>query len=158
MNLMLETLNSQHDLYEPILKRVEWCCEGRHGVIRNVKRDESNLVSRAINYFFGSKGQWWKKNESKTLDVEFVPMTKVSPPPRKPWEWCGKTVLFEDWHQKEKANLDTRENFRIGQQVCFSHKDKTIIGIISARNKRAKVIVPGSETWWNVPYSQLKLV
>lgn len=155
-NVMLANLNSQRDLYKPVLEKVEWCCQGRHGVIRNVEKKDEQLVSRAITYFYGSKGQWWEKNRNKTMDVEFVPMTKVFPPPRKPWGWCGKTILFKDWQQNEKDERSLSEKFRIGQQVCFSHKGQTIIGIVASRNKRAKVIIPGQETWWNVPYRELR--
>jgi hypothetical protein len=158
MNEELEYLNREHDLYTPVLERVEWHCQGRHGVIRNVEKKDEQLVSRTITYFFGNKGQWWKKNRNKTMDVEFVPMTKVFPPPRKPWEWCGKTILFEDWQKQEKENRDLSRKFKIGQSVSFTHKDKIYTGIVSGLNKRAKVVIPGEETWWNVPYTDLRVV
>ncbi len=158
-NNRLAVLNEQRNLYSPVLDRVEWCCQGRHGVIRNVEKKDEQLVSRTITYFYGSKGQWWKKNSNKTMDVEFVPMTKVFPPPRKPWEWCGKTTLFKDWQKQEEDNLDLRKNFKIGQKVSFTgnySKGQIFTGIISGLNKRAKVIIPGQETWWYVPYKDLK--
>jgi len=158
MDARLAVLNEQQDIYKPVLERAEYCsCGGRHGVIRNVEKKDEQLVSRAITYFYGSKGQWWKKNLTKTFDVEFVPMTKVFPPPRKPWEWCGKTVLFGDWQKQEEENRRLSTQFRIGQTVSFLVKGKAITGIISSLNKRAKVIIPGQETWWNVPYSELKV-
>lgn len=159
MSLYFEALISECDLYKPVLERIEHCGCGKHGVIRNVTKADENLVSRAITYFYGSKGQWWKKNASKTMDVEFVPMTKVFPPPRKPWEWCGKTILFEDWQQTEKAESDLKRNFKIGQSVWFNGKYtkfQTITGIIAGLNKQAKVVIPGQETWWHVPYSDLR--
>lgn len=159
MDARLAVLSEQHDIYKPVMERAEYCsCVGRHGVIRNVEKNDEQLVSRAITYFYGSKGQWWKKNSSKTKDVEFVSMTKVFPPPRKPWEWCGKTILFEDWQKQEADNRKLASQFKIGQTVSFLVKGKTITGIISSLNKRAKVIVPGQESWWHVPYNELKTV
>ena len=155
-NDRLAVLNEQRDLYKPVLDRAEWCCQGSHGVIRNVQKKDEQLVARAINYFYGCKGQWWKKNATKTMDVEFVPMTKVFPPPRKPWEWCGKTILFQDWKDQEDTNRNLMSNFKIGQSVYFFHKGEQISGIIAGLNKRAKIVIPGQETWWNVPYSELR--
>ena len=153
----LENLNKERDMYEPILARIESCC-GKHGVIRNVEKKDEQLISRAITYFYGSKGQWWKKNANKTMDVEFVPMTKVYPPPKRPWEWCGKTILFQDWQFEEETNKNISKRFKIGQRVSFTGKytkGQTITGIIAGINKRAKVIVPGQEIWWYIPYTDL---
>lgn len=149
-----------HEMYEAaIMHRVDWHCPGRHGVVRNVEKKDQNIISNAIIYFYGSKGQWWKQSEGKAkgvLDVEFVHMTKVFPPPRKPWEWCGTTILFEDWKKQEDDNRRERKKFKVGMMVSFSHKGQTISGVIAGLNKRAKVVVPGDlERWWNVPYDLL---
>ena len=158
METRLAVLNEQRDRFTPVLDRVEWCCQGQHGAIRNVEKKDEQLVAGAIQYFYGNKGQWWKKNASKTMDVEFVPMTKVFPPPRKPWEWCGKTILFENWQKQEADNRKLASQFKIGQTVTFVVKGAVIKGIISGLNKRAKVIIPGQENWWHVPYHELKVI
>ena len=157
---LLEQLNEQQKIYEPVMQRIERCACGKHGVIRNVEKKDEQLVLRAINYYYGCKGQWWTKTTNKTRDVEFVPMTKTFPPPRRPWEWCGKTILFQDWKDREANNEELKNKFKIGQKVSFCGKytkGQIIIGIISGLNSRAKVIVPGQETWWNVPYENLNV-
>lgn len=151
-------MDELREKYNKVLERVDWCCPNRHGVIRSVGREEQSLVGNAIVWFFGSKGQWWKQSPGQpkgVLDVEFVHMCKVSPPPKRPWEWCGKTILFEGWKEMEEKERELKNRFKIGQTVSFFHKEKEITGFISAKNKRARVLIPGSETWWNVPYSML---
>ena len=76
---------------------VEWCCVNRHGVIRNVPAGKLQEYVYFASYFYGCEpdnGIWRVENLDGTCDLEFVHMCKVFPPPRKPWEWCGTSVLF----------------------------------------------------------------
>lgn len=78
---------------QPVRQRIEWHagCEGRHGVIRGVSEYERDLVALTLAYYSGEGCDHWRGH-----DVEFVPMTKVYPPPTTPWGWCGKSVLWPE--------------------------------------------------------------
>jgi len=158
-NKSLEELNSQRNLYKSVLSRVKWCCEGRHGVIWNVEKKDEQLVLKAITYFFGNKGQWWKKNGMKTYDVEFVPMTKVFPPPKRPWKWCGKTVLFQEWQQREEEDDAKANIYRkfLGKKASFAFKEETIIGTLINTGKRASLLTENGKKWY-VPYDDLTVI
>jgi hypothetical protein len=140
--------------------RIEWCCRGRHGVIKRVPKKESNEVNRMLIYFFGSKCATWKNRpgEPSFMDVEFVHMTKVSPPPRKPWEWCGKTILFRDWQKQEEETKKAMARFSTGDKVYFSHKGQRCYGIVAGGRKRVTVIVDEPESMkgkWYIPPQDL---
>jgi hypothetical protein len=140
---------------------IEWHCPGRHGVIRNVIKNgsgEAGKVIRAIDWFFGCKGQWWKNSPGKPgfMDVEFVHMTKTSPPPRAPWDWCGTSVLHETENKIRKINQQLANMFPIGQKVSFIHKNRKIVGFVCNKAKRATVLVPG-EGKWHAPFDILEM-
>lgn len=128
---------------------IEWHCR-RHGVIRNIGRNDQNLLNEVIIYFMGPKSAWWKDG-----NVEFSNTTKVYPPQKKPWEWCGETVLFKDWQKREEENRNAAQSFRIGDLVYFMDKGKRIDGIVANITKRVTVIIPGQEMRWYVPPTQL---
>lgn len=135
---------------------IEWCCKGRHGAIRNVYEIETHICEQFINFFFGSKScRWTKDSKTGLWSVEFVHMTKVYPPPNKPWGWCGKTILFKDWQAREEANHAATRNFKPGQKVWFTHKNQDLVGIVSGVNQKTiSVAVEGSGAW-RVPPTQL---
>lgn len=119
---------------------IEWCCKRRHGAIRDVTEDEWNDVANFLIYFFGSKCYHTKKHHDKKLwDVEFVHMTKVFPPPRQPWEWCGKTILFEELRKQREAAYTAAQAFAIGDKVAFDYKGYHE-GIVAGVNRRVTVI------------------
>jgi hypothetical protein len=120
----------------------EWCCKGRHGAIRNVPKNRSNHIESVLIYFFGNKCSRWKDSVGGTMSVEFVPMTKVYPPPKKPWEWCGKTLIFGDWLADEKRNAESVAKFSIGDPVYFTHNATRYEGVVANVVKRVTVIVP----------------
>jgi hypothetical protein len=132
-------------------------CRNRHGVIRNVAKLDTNRVSRAINYYYGNKGQWWRNTPGKRgfMDVEFVHMTKAYPPPKEPWEWCGTSVLFPSHQKRAEITEELRSLYKIGQQVSFTYKGKRHTGLISSLGKRATVIVPDSGKWY-IPFPELE--
>src|SRR6266550_3491300 len=137
--------------------KVQWHEPWRHGVIRNIPRKESNRFNRMIEYYMGSKACFWTRGaRSDLMDVEFVHMAKVYPPPKKPWEWCGTSILFPDWQKDTVANQNAREKFNIGDKVRFTAKGRTIEGIVYGGRKRV-AIVAGREKWY-VPPTQLELI
>lgn len=139
---------------------IEWCCEGRHGVIRSVPKAEIGAVQEAINYFMGHGGSWWTGTKrSKKRSVEFVAMTKVFPAPRKPWEWCGETVLYPDWKERVAADRLAREQFVRGDAVTFEHKGVEKRGAFShfTRAGRAAVLVMGEGQWTLPPSAMTKV-
>lgn len=147
-----EVVAEYRRLFETV---IEWHCEGRHGVVRNIDiRDpKTRTIQDMLIYHFGSKCFWMKKIQGSIYDLEFVHMAKVYPPPKKPWEWCGTSVLFADWQQKEQIQRNAAQQFRIGDTVSFFHKGKKLTGIVSNVNKRITVIVDHAK--WYVPATQL---
>lgn len=156
-----------HDSYNRLMYdtfyrtyQVEWHCPGRHGVFRNIPRKETNLLSGAITFFQGRKGQWWKKSPGKSgfMDVEFVAMTKVYPPPREPWEWCGKSVLFDDMRRLDESTHRISDLFKIGQKVSFTHQGVKYTGLVCNKGKhRATILIPGRDLKWYVPFGELEM-
>jgi len=141
--------------YKDVLNRIEWCCINRHGVIKNVSKKDQSIVSSAINHFFGLKGQWWKKSESdesRMMDVEFAHAGD------RPWHWCGKTILFKDWKLREENDEKIKSTLKIGETVDFIFRGKKFQGIISSLNKSAKIIIPGDQNWYYIPYSLLSKI
>jgi hypothetical protein len=139
-----------------ILGRVQWCCQNRHGALNHVPASETREVGYTLTYYYGcrsNKGAWWTKNRDGTYSVEFAHQTKVYPPPNKPWRWCGKTILFEDWMVREHEEEDAANNFRVGDIVSFTHKGVPYAGTIIGGRKRATVLV--GSTKWYVPYTDL---
>ena len=103
-----------------IKEHVEWCCAGRHGVVRNLQESETNEARYAISSHYGAydgDGLWWAHNDDGTWSCEFTHMCKVSPPPTKPWEWCGKTVLFERWRSIAETARGIKMTFPVGSFV-----------------------------------------
>lgn len=136
----------------------EWCEKNRHGAIYNIPKSETGAVSKAITFYFGSKGQWWRNSPGKPghMDVEFVHMTKVYPPPKEPWEWCGKSILFESSHKIRKIQEELASLYKVGDTVSFTYKGQRHTGIIVNKGQRATVVVPGSETKWYINYSSFE--
>lgn len=138
--------------------KIEWHCKGRHGVIRRVPKAEAYQVRDVLEYYFGAKCATWRKTpgEPSYMDVEFVHMTKVSPPPKRPWQWCGETLLFKDWMDRELLRAKQMQNFQVGDEVWFTHKGVTYEGVVSGGRTRVTVIVttpkPGK---WYVPPADL---
>lgn len=143
-----------------ILESTQWCCKGRHGALLNIPPERAFEVSEAITYFFGgkpNKGQWWKKNADGTYSVEFNHQCKVYPPPAKPWEWCGKTILFERWQKRELAEKKLASIYHIGDTVSFTFKGIKKIGVIARKSKRASIVIPGERQTYLVPFPELEL-
>lgn len=126
--------------YESFIEsgKLEWHCEGRHGVLR----DCSKADYQVLVWFFGNKCGWRKGN-----DVEFFHMAKVSPPPKKPWGWCGTSVLFEDWHQGVKENVDAVQELRVGDTVGFTHKGEFHNGVVIRKRGQACTVLEGHKQW-----------
>jgi len=142
------TGDPMRDKYQALIERpdFEWHCVGRHGVIHMVTRAEEPEIVRTLIYFFGRKCVWATKFLGGYRQLEFVHMTKVFPPPRKPWEWCGTTVAFKDWQRNTEENKDAADAYKLGDMVSFVYKRERFIGFVSGfgRTGRITVIVPGS--------------
>lgn len=145
-----------------IEQKVEWVKPWRHGVIRGVKTEEVVELSNALAYFFGStlkgnNGQWWKLMPDGTYAVEFTHQAKVSPPPTRPWEWEGTTILFKHWMEQERTRKEEhtllRGQFNLGDKIRFVSKGVRHEGIIINFAKRATVLVGASK--WYVPLKML---
>jgi len=171
----LSKLQADHDKYKPLMEtleaggRLHWCEPWRHGYITHLRKEETQDVSRALTYFFGSAprdGQWWLSDPQTLLwSVEFTHQTKVFPPPKYPWDWCGKTHLFNKWkdqvYAESVAQVEFASAYRVGDRVQFSQKGTLLTGILISipsgkRAKRAKVLCD-HDTWY-VPISQITKV
>jgi hypothetical protein len=141
-------------MYERIIEWHRPDCKGRHGVVRNIEQQYFAEVADMLVYFFGNKCYKNTKNADGTWNFEFVPMTKVFPPPRRPWEWCGETVLFNDWKEQERKEHLASLSFTYGDKVKFFHKGKTHRGIVAGMNKRITVIVGNAK--WHIPPLELE--
>jgi hypothetical protein len=153
--------------HKAIMDRITWCtqlyngrpaCINRHGTIYHVQPTEIRDVENTLSYYYGCrnhKGLWWRKDGAEYA-VEFATQTKVSPPPSKPWEWCGTTMIFPDWHMEVQEQATAARAVKIGDTVTFSHKGQTYQGIVAGGRTRATIIVGHSK--WHVPYTELTRV
>lgn len=137
---------------------VEWHCPGRHGVIRNVPADKAGRVQQVVEWYFGHKACRWTDTVNGTRNVEFVAMTKTVPAPSKPWEWCGTTVLFEDWQRQEEATRDAIGAFEPGEAVWFMFDGQRKEGIIGRLNVKTIGVTVAGEGGYRVPPHELHKV
>lgn len=132
-------------------------CMGRHGTVPNVARADVAKVADMLVYYFGAKCEFVKTYPGvrTTVDFEFVPMSKVFPPPNRPWEWCGKSVLFDEARLSNEARrreaAQSVAAFKVGDRVSFVSKGATVVGLVTGVNKRLSVVVEGQESKWYVP-------
>lgn len=134
---------------------IEWHCQGRHGVVRDVPAEKAGEVERVIEWFLGHGGCWWTKTVDGKRSVEFVHMTKVYPPPGKPWEWCGTTVLFGDWQTRLADTKALAAEFAPGDPVEFEFKGETKRGLVMYPNERTVSVMVEGEGRYTVPPEQL---
>lgn len=148
-----------HSLYHSGIIQWHEGCRGRHGVIRGVA-DRAALmrVGRMLTYYFGEKCWWQSPRPDGKFNVEFVPMTKVFPPPTRPWEWCGTTVFFGDWHRRETVQRATLLQFRPGNRVAFEARGKTHVGIVANVNRKTVSVAVAGEGTWRVGPNLLRFV
>ena len=137
------------------LNLIEWhSCGPKHGAIRAHARldNPSKIqVEQMLITFYGEKGIWVNK-----FGIEFYDNTSVYPPGKRPWNWCGTSILFEEWRLREEQNYQAGLNFQLGDKVSFEHKGEVIVGRVSNIGKRVTVIIPNGT--WYVPARELTLV
>jgi len=91
---------SDERMHQILDEEVNWCCPGRHGALLNLDpkdADGMNEYLETLEYFFAAtlnQGVWRKENDDGTISLEFNHQAKVFPPPERPEEWCGKSILF----------------------------------------------------------------
>jgi hypothetical protein len=164
--LVDESIEHGHALWNKWSKdpRVTWCCPGRHCYVKDLMPNEVNEFYSAMVYVLGNKCGWKKTHTGMVgrvpvvfTDMECVAMTKVYPPPSRPWEWCGKTHIFESWRQTEANARRRAVSFNIGDQVSFVHKDARVYGVVVGKNaKSAKVYVESQRQTWTCSYPLLE--
>lgn len=144
-------MNKQYEEMQALYKRwsedgtVEWHCPGRHGVIRKIGSEQKTL--QFLVYFFGDRCY-----KNKGNDVEFVHMTKVFPPPRNPWEWCGETVLFNDIKDARDKRRAEVKAFNPGDEVTLViNGNKETAYVVKSNQKTVSVVVPGKGEWRATP-------
>ena len=137
---------------------VEWHnvhgCRVNHGAIIDIAHSDTNDVVRYLRHFYGcepKKGEWWTKQPDGNWSVEFS--DSIHGYYSKPWDFCGASILFEDWQERDKEYNATKVQFRVGDHVRFEHKGWEYHGVITGGRTRATVLVDHSK--WNVPYTML---
>jgi len=155
------------ELYD---KRIEWhdnpadrrpefpdtpSCINRHGVVRGVGRNDVNEIGEMLVYFFGDKC-FWTKSMSGLTDFEFVHQTKVYPPPRKPWLWCGVSVLFAEYQEQESRNRAASLAFKPGQMVEFTARGTVKRGLVASINAKSISVTVIDEGTWRVSAGLLR--
>jgi hypothetical protein len=115
---------------------IAWHCPGRHGVVLGVPANRAGYVQRVIEWHVGQGACKWTKPVDGKQDVEFVHMTKVFPPPRKPWGWCGVTILFDAWKRREEAEKEAGQAFKRFDEVTFTYRGVTKTGRVIQVNRR----------------------
>ncbi|MGV0985103.1 MAG: hypothetical protein ACOYB2_11140 [Limnohabitans sp.] len=134
----------------------------KHGVVRGIAADEVNAVVRALDYVYGHKSTWATTRTvggKKVYDLEYVYQCTGGPAERcsKPWQWCGTSVLFEDWHQREINAATAVRKFWIGQRVSFVWKGQTKYGLVKSVNPQTvSIIVDGERGWFRMPGTEVK--
>jgi hypothetical protein len=147
-----ETSARMHALYDA--QTIEWHCR-RHGVIRDVPNGQAGEVDRMLEWFYGRRCARWTKSSKGKRSVEFVPMTKVFPPPDKPWGWCGETVLFGDWQRAELDRKAAVREFAQGDRVSFRWKSKTMTGVVTHRNGKTVGVTDDAGGRWRMTPDRL---
>lgn len=128
-------------------------CDGRHGVVFGLAPEEIGPVAQMLVYYYGDRCWWRKANDEGTYDLEFVHMAKVTPPPTKPWEWCGETVLYEEeksrWDAHTRAIATARARFQPGDEVTFTDRrgNPKKGWVARVNDKTVSVTVPGEGGW-----------
>lgn len=150
-----ETVKRYEMLYNSGI--IVWHEEGRHGTIHGIKKAHLNEIHAMLVYYLGAKCAWRKNNPDNTIDLEFCHMTKVYPPPKRPWHWCGTTILFKDWQEREETNYEILSNFHLGDDVTFTYRGVKYQGVVANLRKRATVIVKGRGKFY-VPASDLEKI
>jgi len=132
-------------------------CDGRHGTLMGVPVIELRAIEAAVAYLYGPKSGWKRFNDGPlSYDIEFVSQRDSYPPPRKPWELCGTTMLFKDWQQREADAHKATAQFKPGDKVTFTHTGSTYVGLVARVNaKRCTVVVEGLGSWY-VPGKELR--
>jgi hypothetical protein len=126
-------------------------------VVRSIPKAEVNRAYETLVYFYGAKCGWQKKNSDGTADIEFVHMTKVYPSPTQPWEWCGTSVIFEDWRMQKEGQIAAAHAFKCGDEVAFAFKGEQLRGLVWGAATRVTVVVKNRGKFY-VPASGLRLV
>jgi len=137
---------------------IDWHCPGRHGVVRGVPSAEAGKVQRVIEWHLGHGACRWTKAEGGLRDVEFVHMTKVSPPPKRPWQWCGETVLFTSWQATEMYEAMMSQQFSRSDEVWFTYKGQRRQGLVVQINRRTVSVMVAGEGRYTVPPTDLHRV
>jgi len=147
-----ETANKMRTQWSNLQSSIEWHCPGRHGVIRDVPAEMAGSIQRVIEWHLGHGACRWTKTTKGLTSVEFVHMTKVFPAPRRPWEWCGTTLLFTDWQDREAEGRRLSQKFAIGDRVWFLARGSRHEGLVAGVNaKTISVLVEGEGRWRVVP-------
>jgi hypothetical protein len=143
--------------YEMLWKSgiITWHCrEGRHGTILNIKPEHVNKLYAMLCYFLGKKCGWQKINDDGTISLEFV--YQGNGRLDKPWLYCNKSVLFEDWHKRDDEYYTLADQFHLGDNVKFDYKGNKYKGILINKRKRGTILSGGQKYY--IPFTDMEKV
>lgn len=134
----------------------EWVhpdCKEKHGVLRHVPPQRIPAVESALTVLYGPRSSRRRFNDGMggDYDVEFMDTNAFYPAPRKPWEYCGTSILFEDEHQRDLELQQAVREFKPGDQVRFMHRGKSLVGLIARVNKKRCTVVVKHDGAYYVP-------
>jgi hypothetical protein len=126
--------------------QIEWHCR-RHGVIRDVPADKAGEIEEVIVWFMGSRSSWWTGTHEGKRSVEFYNNSKVFPQGTRPWSWCGTTVLWQDWRDREERHATILRTFEPGDKVWFEYKKVRKYGEVMYLNQKTVAVWAEGNRW-----------
>jgi hypothetical protein len=131
-------------------------CEDTHGVLIGVPPDVVPRVEAALDTAYGHGTKKWRRQSGQVYDIEFI-AAGPEMRPRKPWDYCGASILFNDEQAKEQQAMVEAARFKEGDAVVFRHLRKQKHGYVARINpSRVTVVVPHEGTFY-VPGKDLAI-
>lgn len=123
----------------------------RHGVLLHVPAQETMQVELAATFYLGAHGLWKRFNEGHmSYDYEYV--YQGNGRIMRPWGYCGTSLLFKDWQDKEAQTAKALVGFRPGMRVRFQDKAGRVKeGIVSNVGTKNVMVVVEHEGTYRVP-------
>jgi hypothetical protein len=98
-------------------------------------------VSDALTYAHASSpkdGQWWLTEEDHcSVEATYQATGRC----RFPWQWCGETILFQNWKEFVIRRDIARRQLRVGMNVSFIHNGTQKTGVVSRINRKTVTVI-----------------
>jgi hypothetical protein len=124
-------------------------------VLIGVAHDMVPTLDAALRTVYGHTTKSWHSYEpvTATYGMEFITTGR----PRKPWDYCGETVLFHMEQEVEEEKAALAAKFKEGDPVRFQHEGTLKHGLVArVSSRRVTVAVKGEATLY-VPGKDLAI-